>query len=1326
MHTTEPTTITELLTLRAGASNNPIHFLDDSGDITSTLTFVDLADSAKQIAKALLASGLQSGGKNIVVTKFDDQRTHILFFWGCAFAGIPICPLPPFHPDETRQALLLNHLQNLFHKPTFISDSATLLIVKKLVPEFKIVDVQQITNSTLRFDPSLDDAIYPSRVASTDETVAIMLTSGSTGNSKGVVLPHSVLLSAVRGKTQKHGTRESDSFLNWINFDHVANVTETHLHAIWAGASQYQASPSSIIRKPRNLLDWCSKYKITHTFSPNFLLAQICRDASLSSASLDLSALRVLITGGEANPVTTAVEFSDIIERFGSSRTTVRAAFGMTETGAGIIYNNLPIRPAVADYGTLTYLSIGTSHDGGRVRIMDPQTSLPCPPGAIGQLQMSGPSIFSQYYANETATNDSFTSDGWFVTGDLALVDDDGNVHMLGRHKDVINVNGVKHPNVDIEHYIADSNISGVESSLVFVCALRLEGADTETYTVFYQHTDVAIEEATLNSLTDDQLENVLNTSQRIRNVCAAFCSQAPHVVLPLPRVFFVKTALGKVSRIALAKAYGEGKFNVIEKFIGEASARRQQARASSNAPRSPLEQVVCEGVSVIFEIDLASIDLSLNIFDMGASSMHLIRLKTFLQDHFGIVNIPTIELLQRPVVSDIAAYVQELVNKGNDHQASYNPLLCFNPQGSKPPLYLVHPGVGEVLIFINLARVLNDDRPVYTLRARGFEAGETPPSSMQEMVDIYTDAILKNNPTGPYYIAGYSFGAGIAFEIGKLLEKKGKVVPWLGVLNLPPFIQFRVKELIWVETLLNLSMFLALIRSEDFEHFKTALLLQNPGGDSDVEPSNSRELIEWTYAHCNQSRLAELNMPIDYFHRWVNVAYDVSYTGRTYLPSGRIEGALTTVFCAIPLPSMGTREEYKRDRLSKWKEYSGKHFEMIDVDGEHYTMISEEHVESFASKMRAAIHRAEALQSPPVPPTISPKQDFDAVPTIDFSLAKSNPSEYYKQLKFALEDVGFGIFVNVPGFEQSFQDEVFDLVAQFFNKPAEWKSAIGTEHSASLRGHFRGDTIEGPHKAYAEAYRFGAERPAHIDPDVPFWLRIHEGPNQWPPAADLPGFRKTIETLFERYRILNLELNEHIARLLDVPASVISDYFPSETEFNCAIWHYLALTPEMKASEREGFVNGMHEHRDPSTFLTCLIQSRPGLQVQNHSGKWIDIPMVEGGVVCNVGMQFMRLTGGKLVATTHRVNTLKIDQDRYTIPYVLTTKLEKPILPLPQFDNPAMAKVHVAPNPKVQALMSIKDPLTRSGYARLSLFPAAAQKMYPKEWEEARQLGIV
>jgi len=85
MGTTEPTTITELLTQRTGISSSLLHFLDDSGDITSSVTFLELTESAKRIAKALLSSGLRGGGTDIVVAKFNDQRTHILLFWGCAF-----------------------------------------------------------------------------------------------------------------------------------------------------------------------------------------------------------------------------------------------------------------------------------------------------------------------------------------------------------------------------------------------------------------------------------------------------------------------------------------------------------------------------------------------------------------------------------------------------------------------------------------------------------------------------------------------------------------------------------------------------------------------------------------------------------------------------------------------------------------------------------------------------------------------------------------------------------------------------------------------------------------------------------------------------------------------------------------------------------------------------------------------------------------------------------------------------------------------------------------------------------------------------------------
>jgi len=92
-------------------------------------------------------------------------------------------------------------------------------------------------------------------------------------------------------------------------------------------------------------------------------------------------------------------------------------------------------------------------------------------------------------------------------------------------------------------------------------------------------------------------------------------------------------------------------------------------------------------------------------------------------------------------------------------------------------------------------------------------------------------------------------------------------------------------------------------------------------------------------------------------------------------------------------------------------------------------------------------------------------KSSFNAIPVIDFSLRESEPPKYFEQLRSALEDVGFGIFINVPGFEQSFQGEAFSLAAKFYDRPPEWKRSLGTENSMALRGYFRCDETEGPHK---------------------------------------------------------------------------------------------------------------------------------------------------------------------------------------------------------------------------------------------------------------------
>ena len=126
-------------------------------------------------------------------------------------------------------------------------------------------------------------------------------------------------------------------------------------------------------------------------------------------------------------------------------------------------------------------------------------------------------------------------------------------------------------------------------------------------------------------------------------------------------------------------------------------------------------------------------------------------------------------------------------------------------------------------------------------------------------------------------------------------------------------------------------------------------------------------------------------------------------------------------------------------------------------------------------------------------------------------------------------------------------------------------------------------------------------------------------GPNQWPAEDELPRFRQMMETLFERYRSLILELTQHLSEHLSVPNDILEDFFPTDAQFTSVIWHYFPLTPEISKEAKDGFAQGMHEHRDPSTFFNLLIQNRIGLQAQNHRGAWVDIPMVEGGVVFNI-----------------------------------------------------------------------------------------------------------
>ncbi|KAL1954761.1 hypothetical protein VTO42DRAFT_761 [Malbranchea cinnamomea] len=175
------------------------------------------------------------------------------------------------------------------------------------------------------------------------------------------------------------------------------------------------------------------------------------------SFTADLSSLKALISGGESNVVATCDELARELRRLGTIYDEViRPSFGMTETCAGCIYSRAC--PSYDLARSLEFASLESYIPKIDIRVMNiTEPSRPAATGELGELQVSGPVVFDQYYNAPTTTRDSFTSDGWFITGDLAWIDDVGNLNLTGRIKDTVIINASK-----LETTVEQERIAGL------------------------------------------------------------------------------------------------------------------------------------------------------------------------------------------------------------------------------------------------------------------------------------------------------------------------------------------------------------------------------------------------------------------------------------------------------------------------------------------------------------------------------------------------------------------------------------------------------------------------------------------------------------------------------------------------------------------------------------------------------------------------------------------------------------------------------------------------------------------------------------------------
>jgi amino acid adenylation domain-containing protein/non-ribosomal peptide synthase protein (TIGR01720 family) len=115
------------------------------------------------------------------------------------------------------------------------------------------------------------------------------------------------------------------------------------------------------------------------------------------------------------------------------------------------------------------------------------------------------------------------------------------------------------------------------------------------------------------------------------------------------------------------------------------------------------------------------------------------------------------------------------------------SPLVPIQPRGARAPLFCVHPLGGEVLCYYQLARELGTDQPVYGLQAPPLDGADGAPRvTVEETAAEYLEAVRSHQPAGPYRLAGWSFGAVVAFEMARQLTAAGEEVALLALLDQP------------------------------------------------------------------------------------------------------------------------------------------------------------------------------------------------------------------------------------------------------------------------------------------------------------------------------------------------------------------------------------------------------------------------------------------------------------------------------------------------------------------------------------------------------------
>jgi FkbH-like protein len=396
-----------------------------------------------------------------------------------------------------------------------------------------------------------------------------------------------------------------------------------------------------------------------------------------------------------------------------------------------------------------------------------------------------------------------------------------------------------------------------------------------------------------------------------------------------------------------------------VVKAVRACSIRRQTRPELGEppiAPRTETEAGLAEIWTELLRIE--PVGIQDNYFALGGTSLLAVDLFTRIEDRFGR-KLPLTSLIQASTIEQLGRLVSNTVDQDS--------LVLIRDGGSRPPLFLVHDGDGETMLYRNLALYLAADHAVYGLQPYSRPDAPMAHTRIGEMATYHIDKMRSVQPRGPYLVGGMCAGGVIAFEIAMQLQSEGEKVALVALIDAAD---------------VNAPLKTWRFASQRIRSFSSAMFQDQPARlDRRILSAftqalrRARNLSTYLVGHCLRELLDDVRMRLfrSYLDRGrtlprvleqIPVRTVYLFAEKCYQPDILFDGNLVLFRATC---GEGPDEPYiarYQDPLLGWARRSTRAIRVHDIPGGHSSMLQEPHVQILAAHLQLSIDEVLADES--------------------------------------------------------------------------------------------------------------------------------------------------------------------------------------------------------------------------------------------------------------------------------------------------------------------------------------------------------------------------